>query len=322
MASNQLIIPELNPVIFYESTRENLPKYFTKYLGDFMFRERLYAWQQRSEYVQVWQTTDIINLQFESTFDPIVVKLVDENGNTVIILPALKGMPNKYIPNTFSFDVSMSLGDLATGYYFLQIELGSLGPQQKILISDCQYISNEQIENSLLLEYFNSRFHGDVIFETGIKFQFRVFGNFGFLDKSRASEIYRDEKYTSTLLSSKSAKQWPVNFGDEYGLPDEVINLIDEIWSCDHVSIDGKPFGIADGTKPEYPTVESDNVYPKRGMRITVEAGINRNSKIFAIDTDTNKKLVTSIIVDAKVFGDTSNQGSANTIPVFNIENE
>lgn len=322
MASNQFFIPELNPVPFYKTTRENLPKYFTKFLGDFLFKERLYAWQQKDDYLQIWQTTDIINLQFESTFDPIIVKLVDENGYAVITLPALIGMPNKYLPGTYAFEVSMSLADLPTGFYYLQIELGNAGPQQVILISDTQYISSEQIENSLLMEYFNSRFHNDVIFETGIKFQYRVFGNFGFLDKARADEIYRDEKYTSTLLTSKSAKQWPVNFGDEFGLPDEAINLIDEIWSCDNVSIDGNLFGIADGTKPEYTTIESDNIYPKRGMKVTVEAGINRNSKIFAIDTDTSKKLITSIIVDAKVFGDLSNQGSSNTIPVYNIQNE
>ena len=319
---NSISIPELNPIIFYETFRENLPKYFTKFLGDFMFRERQYAWQQRSDYVQVWQTTDIINLQFSSMFDPIIVKLVDENGDVVITLPALIGLPNKFIPNTFSFEVNMSLADLPTGYYCLLLELGSEGPLQKILISDCQFISSEQIENTLLLEYFNSRFRGDVIFETGIKFQFRVFGNFGFLDKARKDEVYRDEKYTSTLLNSKSAKQWPVNFGDEYGLPDEVINLLDEIWSCDNVSIDGKPFGIADGSKPEYTTIESEGIYPKRGMKVTVESGFNRNSKVFSLDTDVTKKLTSSIMVDAQVFGDVSNQGSSNTVPVYNVVNE
>ena len=120
MASNFIYIPELNPVIFYETVRENLPKYFTKFMGDFMFSERQYAWQQRSDYIQVWQTTDIINLQFESTFDSIIVKLLDENGDAVIELPALIGLPNKFITNTFSFEMNMSLADLETGYYRLQ----------------------------------------------------------------------------------------------------------------------------------------------------------------------------------------------------------
>ena len=39
------------------------------------FEERLYYWQQRENYRQVWQTTDIIRLQFESNFDPIIVSV-------------------------------------------------------------------------------------------------------------------------------------------------------------------------------------------------------------------------------------------------------
>lgn len=319
---NILFIPELNPILFYETNKTNLPSYFTKFMGEYAFPYRLYQWQSPKDFMQVWQTTDIINLQFESSFDPIIVKLINENGNPVITLPALIGMPNKFQPGTFAFEVKMSLAGLATGCYFLQVELGSAGPQQKVLVSNKQYISDEQIDNSILLEYYNSTFHNDVIFETGIKFQLRVPGHFGFLKKVRKDDVYRDEKYTSTLLSSKGAKQWPVYFGDEYGLPDEIINLIDEIWSCDNVRIDGKLFGISDGNEPEFITVDDANDYPKRGMKLIVEEGINRNSKAFAVDVDVTKKLAATIIVDASVFGDTSNQGSSNTVPVHNVEIE
>lgn len=319
---NYISIPELNPVIFYETTRQNLPRHFTKFMGEFMFSERQYVWQQREDYTQVWQTTDIINLQFSSTFDPIIVKLVNQYGEPVITLPALIGLPNKFLPGTFSFEINMSLGSVETGYYRLQIELGSEGPMQKILISDCQFISSEPIPNTISIDYFNSKFRGDVIFETGIKFQLRLFGHFGFLEKSRKDEMYRDEKYTSTILNSKSAKQWPVYFGDEYGIPDEVVNIIDEIWACDNVSIDGKPFGIAEGAKFEYIFADEGQEYPKRGMKLMVEAGINRNSRIYEMGLDLTKKLVSAISVDARVFGDVSNQGSSNTVPVYNVEIE
>lgn len=318
MADNYLYIPELNPVIFFDTTRATLPKYFTKHFEEFMFTERLYQWQQREDYSQVWQTTDIINLQFESTFDPITVKLVDKHNIARITLPALIGLPNAYIPNTYSFQVSMSLSDLPTGCYRLVIEAGS-GVNKKILISDRQFISATPIKNTICLEYWNSRFHKDVVFETGIKFQMRVHGHFGFLEKSRTDEIYKDQKFTSTLLNSKSSKRHKVFFGDSYGLPDDIINMIDEIWSCDNVLIDGKPFGIADGAKLEFVDQE---LYPKRGISIVVEDGINRNSRVFGVNLDSNKKLITTIIVDARVFGDIGNQGSANTVPVHNISNE
>lgn len=317
MADNFLYIPFINPVKFFDVDQEDLPKYFTKHFDEWEFPERLYDWQQPEDYVQIWQTTDIIPLQFESTFDPIIVKLLNSDGIAIITLPALIGLPNKFYPNTFSFEVAMSLADLPTGCYRLQITAGAAGPTQKTFLSNKQYISSIQIENSLCLEYWNSRFHEDVVFETGIKFQFRVHGYFGLLDPGRKDEQYRDEKYNPTILNSRTFRQWPVHFGDEFGLPDDIIDLLNRIWSCDNVLIDSKSFGISDGGKFEF--IEIDT-YPKRGVKLIVEEGINRNSKIFKIDTDPNKKLMHSIMVDKKVFGNTGTQNSDDTVPVITAE--
>lgn len=317
---NIIYIPELNPVLFFEKDRSNISTYNTKHFEKWMFSERLYEWQEKVDYKQMWQTTDIINLQFESNFDPVIVKLMNTDGEAVITLPSLIGLPHRDLNGFFAFEVNMSLGDVDPGCYYLQLELGS-GDGKKILVSGWQIIA-EKLPGTVLLEYKNSRFHKDVMFESGIEFQYRVPAAFTYLQKARADEIYRDEKYTSTLLSSHSAKQFTILFGDAYGLPDDELNKLDEIWSCDNVKVDGKLFGIADGAKPEYPALDDSAVYPKRGMKLLIEEGINRNSRIFSLSTDTTKKLFTSVIVDAQVFGDTSNQGSANTVPVHNVLTE
>lgn len=318
MADNFLYVPFVNPVRFYETTRADVSKYFTRHFDEWMFTERFLDWQQPEDFAQIWQVDDIIVLQFESTFDPILVKLLDSGGNPVITLPALIGLPNAYYPSTFSFEVAMSLAGLTTGCYYLQVELGSAGPDQKILISTRQFISSEPIRNSIILEYWNSKFHEDVMFETGVKFQYRMFGHFGFLDPGKKDEFYRDQRYNPALLNSRTLRVFPLYFGDEYGIPDDAIDLLNRIWSCDNVLVDNKPFGAAESSKFEF--TEIDSAYPKRGVKLNVEEGINRNSRVFAITTDTTKKLITTIIVEAKVFGDTSNQGSTNTVPVTNIE--
>lgn len=315
---NEIYFPELNPVLLFDVDRENIAKYFTKHFDTYPFAERLHFWQERADYTQIWQTDDIIYFQFESTFDPIIVQLVDEYGIPKITLPALIGIPNKFWPGKYTFEVAMSLGSVTTGCYKIKVTAGT-GDSQKVWLSTCQYVSSVPLKNTLCIEYWNSRFHKDVMFETGIKYQVRVHGHFGFLDKFRKDEMYRDERYNPTILSSKSAKQWPVYFGDQFGLPDDMINLIDEIWSCNNVLIDGKPFGIADSSKLEYVTVEK---YAKRGLSLKVEEGINRNSRISIMDVDTTKKLFTSIVAEAAVFGDLANQGSSNTVPVHNIQGQ
>ena len=150
MAANSIYFPFINPVKFYEADAVNLEKYQTAHFDDHLFSNRILPWQSQEGYEQIWQDTDIIKLQFESTFDPIIVSLIDENLNTVIQLPALVGLPNKFLANTFSFEIAMSLAGIQTGCYQLKVTAGS-GLTQKIFISGSQFISSEPIFNSLCL---------------------------------------------------------------------------------------------------------------------------------------------------------------------------
>jgi hypothetical protein len=316
--ANLLYIPEINPVIFYEKERSNLPKYQTKYMDKWQFGERVKPWQQRKDYSQIWMTTDHINLQFESNFDPITVKLIDYRGIAVHTTPALIGLPNFYLPGSYSYEVFINLGalQLVTGCYWVQIDAG-FGLGMKTLISDRQYISTEEIKDSILIEYWNSSYHKDVLFETGIKFQARLPAVFGFMDKFKKEEKYRSGSFNNVVLSTKGIKQWQLFIGGRFGLPDDIINMIDEIWTCNNIFVDDKQLNLAEESKIEFFEVED---YPRRGVKVIVEEGINRNSRVYAIGTDTGKRLVTSIMVSAKVFGDTHNQSSSNTIPTINIE--
>lgn len=314
MAENYLHIPLLNPVRFYDVDRSVLDKYFTRHFDEFKFSERGYKWELPADYCQIWQTDDIVRLQFESTFDPIIVSLLDINGSVITSLPALIGLPNRFIENTYSFEVELSLSGLETGGYYIQIEAGT-GDEKKTLISGCMDVYDSVIDNSLCLEYWNSNAKGDVLFETGIKFQYRVHGHFGKLDPGRKDEQTKDQRYNPAILSSIPYRSWPVFFGDEYGLPDDHIDLLNRIWGCDNVLIDNKPFGVAEGGKMEFIETESD--YRKRGVKLMVEEGVNRNSKVIQVNTDSTKKLAYGIMVDKKVFGDTSNQGSSNAVPVL-----
>jgi hypothetical protein len=141
-------------------------------------------------------------------------------------------------------------------------------------------------------------------------------GHFGFLKPGRQEEKYKDQRFNPTVLSSRSYRQFDLVFGDEFGLPDDEIDLINRICGCNNIVIDNKSFAIADGSAFEFTDVQD---YPKRGVKLVVEEGINRASRLFSQTTDTTKKLTFGIMVSAKVWGDTSNQGSSNTVPIYNI---
>lgn len=312
--NNFLYIPELNPLIFWEKNKTKLPKYFTKHFEDYPFSERGYYWQDKETFCQPWQTTDIIFLQLESSFSPLVLQLKNKYGDVVSQLSASSILPHKYLTNVYSYEFAMSLANNVTDCYTVDLVAG-FGAYQKVYATWNLFISSEILENTILLEYFDSKkVYKDVMFITGIKFQLRLPGSFGFLDKPRKDEIYKDQKYNSTLLTSKSSKQWPLSFGDQFGLPDDMINLIDEIFSCDNVSADNKLICFADGGKLEYVTMPRSR---KRGVKLIVEDGLNRNSRVHQTVKDPTKRLIATVMVSPKVWGV---QSGSNVIPVTNIE--
>lgn len=309
-------IPEINPVIFVDEARALEAGYNFHFLEDWHFTERFMPWQSSGAYSQIWQTDDIVVLQFESMLDPVILEVLNNEGNAVITNAALVGLPHTYISGLYSYDVQQSLAGLSTGYYTFRLSAGD-GVSKKTFRSSCQYISAEAIPTSIKMEYWHEgrTFHKDVMWVTGLKMQYRTYGYLGFLDIQRTDVYHRDQQWITELLSAKRAKQYPFYVGDEFGIPDEHYNIIDHIWGVDHVTLDGRLFGLADGAKVE--AIDAGADYPKRGFKFIVEDGLNRNSRIFSATADTNKKIMAQVFVDSKAFGDTSNQGSNNTVPVI-----
>ena len=295
-------------------------KYQTRHFDDVGFKERLYPWQQPEEEVRIWQTTDIVYIQVTANFSPVTLELVDEYDNPLIQLPANITLANIYVPGAYIYQFSMSLAGLATGCYRFRLVAGPEGEFQKIYKSGCHFISDEPIASTMLIEYRDDKdYHQDVLFITGIKYQVRMFASFDFLDPGRDDEYMRDQRNNGLLLNSSTKRQWPVHFGNEFGCTDEEIDLLNRIWSCNTVALDDKLFGVTDDSKFEFTVIGEGTEYPKRGVMLVVEEGINRNSSIFAVGIDPTKKIIANINIDNTVFGDTGNSGSANTTPVHNI---
>jgi hypothetical protein len=323
MANNFLYIPFLNPLRFYQVGRTNTPTYFTKHFDDFTYPERLsqLTWKAQNDYRQIFQTTDNLIFQFESTFDPVTVRVVNYNTGVVWAdLAAEIVAPNKYLPGTYAYEIGISLSGAASGCYYAQISAGS-GDEEQIWQSPPFYVLDGAFDfPNFCIEYWSSHsYHADVIFKTGIKFRYRIPGHFGFLRPGRAEERYRDQKYNPTILSSRPYRQFNAYFGDSCGLPDDVIDHLNFIFSCDNVTIDGVPYAIADSGDFEFEDVQG---YMKRGVKAVLEPGINRYSRAIQVNTDTTKKLFYAINVEVSLWGDTGNTGSSHTVPINNIQRE
>lgn len=312
---NEINIPYINPVKFVEIDYENIPAYLTKHFDDFLASEQISdkEWMHQICYSQKWQKSDTIKIQVESNYSPINLSLIDGDGEVVSTVVAQNKGTNKYEAGKYIFEAVISLAGVDEGFYCLQLTAGS--PVQKTFISEPICVM-EVHPTTVLLEYKNSRYHADVIFETGIEFMFRVEGTLDAFKPGGKRVMYEDERLNPTVLSAKPYRVFDLLIGNYTGVPDWVIDKLNWIWSCNSVYIDGKSFAMEEGGLD----IKPQENYPFRGVTIKVREGINRGSKIVQSEGNTDKKLLVVYNIESKIFGDIAASGANNTIPIKSVE--
>jgi hypothetical protein len=309
---NTIYIPFLNPVSFYKKGAANLPQYFHKHFEDFTFEEtQQQPWAQKTKYYQKWQLNDIIPLQFESNFSAISVEVLDCRDINKLTFNATQKRANKYIPGFYVYEVNIYLVDLPAGRYRLRMILG-----------DAEYWSDwldikAEWPNTLLYEYSNSRYHMDVLFETGIVFRLRVEVTLGRLVPGSDDYVYTDQRRNPYTLSSTPYRGFALSMGGAKGIPDWLVDKLNFIWSCNSIFIDGRSYAKSGETKFEF---VGEGTYPMRSINMEIREGINRGSKIIEPNLNTNIKLAVVNPVDSTVFGDVALGASSNIIVIKNVE--
>lgn len=309
--ANEIYIPFSNGARFYEVDPSWPTQYLTKHFDDWWQKEQLKNFETPVYYKQKWQTNDSFTLQYESNFASINLKVIDCEQNTIIDQNAAQIRANKYLPGYFVYENTVSWASVPPGTYYLLLTLG--GTTQ--MISEPIEVA-EEWPNTILYEYYNSTFHGDIVFETGIVLKFRCESFISRLDPGNERTAYRDQKMNPTVLKSVPWRGWKLQIGYPTGVPDWVIDLQNWIWSCDNVACDGKSFAVKDGG--QFEEAEHDKIYPFRSWTLNIQEGVNRYSKIVNPTVDPNKKLIVAGLIDSTLFGDTGNAGS-NLVPIENI---
>lgn len=312
--ANTIYIPFLCPVRFVELDPVELPQYLTKHFDDYWASEQLQSFETVVNFTQKYQTSDTIYLQFESNFASIQLSVIDCDQTVLLTQAATQVRANKYLAGYYVYELTLSLAAFPAGTIWLKLSLG-LG--SKFMISEPIELA-ETWPNTILFQYNNSKYHGDVIFETGIVFGFRCEAVIRRLDPANERTAYRDQKLNPTTLKVRPFRGFELGIGHLSSVPDWVIDKMNWIWSCDNVLCDGKSFAVLDESKFEDKEIHPQ--YPFRQWALNIQEGINRASKIVGVDVDSSKKLLIVYQIDGTVFGDLSEQAGSNLVPIISSE--
>lgn len=311
--SNTLYIPLLNPLDFVPVTPPSDTTLFaTRHIDDYHFDEQVYKWQDTWQFLQPWVGADIIPLQFESNFTPIQLDLYSHQGRLITgkSAAATQKRANRYLPGYFVYEAALSLNGLPGPgpYRYILTPGGDTTQQQK---SNWFMIRPNPLD-TVRIDYRNSHFHEDVLFETGIRFSIRVPGYIEYMAPGSKVVVFEDQPLNQALVSGRTFRQILFHCGDGSGVTPTIIDQVNRAACCDDFRIDNKQFAI-DGKWTE----ASDPDTAFKGFSIAIREGLNRTSRIINASIDPTKKIALISNIDGQLFSDVSANAGETVIRIL-----
>lgn len=313
MAINIVDISILSPIKFRESGFTNPAPYNTRYMDDWNYQETIRDFEEKQPYLQPWQKNDIIPLQLLSNYAPHNLYLYDCEGNQV------NSFSSVYKPSSIegtgqkAYEFAIALNIYDEGVYQFRLQSGS--PILKNMESEWFHLKTLH-ENSVQLRYKHNENDFDVVFETDIEFTFRTYGGLKEFKPASDRTVFIDQTRDIIQLSGKSFFTQKLIIGDSFGVPDWVIERVNQIFQCSQVLIDGRQYVANEGAAFE-PNREEN--YPMAGWSLEVRPADHQTRKRFEADGNSNSPTTVVYNIETDAFGQLSGPASTNVVQITSI---
>lgn len=308
---NDLFISDCNSIRWYELTPNQSAEYLTRRFDDYPFIQQIKRWQTPKKYVQKWSTNDPVPIQFESDFSPIQINIVDKKNQTVRVFALNQMAQSIYDATRYVYETVLDFTGLPDGCYGGNMYVaGQLVP----------YAFTEPFhlkpvwDDTLCFDYSSTEvYHQGVLFRTGIVFRFRVEGTLDYPIFGANANGFIDQQQNPVITNSVPTVKYPCVIGGSFGVPPWVVSILSNIFSCDNVLIDGKPYGKEPDEEFTYNDVDN---YPLKGVSFDLMDGNNRPGKIMTPAINTNKKFGVIFNITGPIFGELTRTGPLDTISI------
>lgn len=260
----------LNPLRFIDLTDIN-----SGFDGNFAVNQSL-DFQAQQCYYQKWQTSDVLKLQILSDFVPTDLIFYDYRTGLQVANASWGEISTTIVGFTFKvYELTFAFSALPEGRYYSEFsytdENNNLKPQQS---EGFELKANQP--NTILLKYKNSENNFDVIFNTGIEFQFRCESAISDFDPKNLRNVYTDQTVNPTQLSSVPYRWFTFYVGFGTGVPPWVLDKVNTIQSVDQVSYNNIYYQVVPSV--DYTLITEYGTY-LMGATVTIQQSNNNFNK-------------------------------------------
>lgn len=303
--ANILYDSYLNPVKFHKLDNDQPANYVSRFMDDWAFRRTIQPWDEKVCFYQPWLQSDSIALQYTSNFNPITLRLYNEDGVLQHTQAFVTMQQDELQPLFFIREINFDLSPYPPGkYFFTRDAAGVLTYSEPFEIRDpvdSGLVELEDQDPTLLIEYAHYEPRGGIKFFTGIILRMRVPAILRYKSPGSKDNVYEDQLLNQTLVHSVNYDLWEFIAGGNWGVPPWFIKRISRAFSCSELSIDGRLYTKAAENGVFEPAILEG--YPMRGWSIELREKLNRDSVITENDNIIEGIAAAALLIDARGFG-------------------
>lgn len=298
--------PLLNPINIVDQNRILPANYNWHHFDGWLSSEQITQFETYKCDAQKWQKNDILFLQFKADFDPIRLQVRNSTG-LVVLSQIMSNVAS--VGSDYYFEAQIAFDSFDEGYYLFEILAGD-----PVLISleATLFHIKEQWPGTLLFRYQNA-FNNYIFWETGIYMTMRIDGVIPFDAPASIRTVYTDQPQSEATVKGDPYRTYKLYVGTDGGLPNWIIDKLEEIIDQNSLTIDGKGFAPVSGATWN---VKRSERYPWAQWNIEMRETVNRREKIFDGTGLLDKKIVEEFIVEGALFGPVYGAANDNTYTI------
>jgi hypothetical protein len=293
--------PLINPVKLVKCTN-------TVHFDDSLTVQRLRSYEFRTYYRQKWVRSDTTKLQMQSSLAPDAMKVYDVQAHLVKSL----SWTAVYTATDYKiWELTFDLSDLPEGVYFTYQKVALLGITWEAFSEPIH--SKNSWPNTLLIEYKNSFNDFGVAWTTGLTMKFRVEADIKEPDFKSDRTDYANQVRRVSTLKNVPCRVFRFNVGEAPGVSPYIVDILNRIFGCDWIQIEGKFYQADLDAKWEKNQPKN---YPLMGASLDIVEAEAVDSLSFSDTTPLAPGIVTAYNIETALFG-----GPA-IVPILDVEKQ
>jgi hypothetical protein len=314
MADNILDISILSPFQWTKEGYANPAPYNLHYRDDWQYPDTNGQYYDSIPYLAPWEQVDIIPFQALSNYAPHQLELYDCQGNQVDTFVLAYELSSIEITGQKVYKANVALNGYDEGIYRFKIKAGS--PVLETYVSNYFWLQQKH-EDTYLFEVTHDENDFDTVFENGHICKLRIHGEIREFQPGSDRIVFVDQPRNMVQLSGKSFSTSKLIIGDSLGVPDFMIEKINNLFNCSKVLIDGKQWVGNEGARFE---ASRESLYPMTGWAFEVRPANSSTKKRFVADGTQGSPSTVVYNISGKGFGPITGPASSNVIQIPEIQ--